>query len=170
MTSNTASLFRPVLRGVFSLILGSFSALLLLFLVPPVIAAQSEPLMTPGVRQDTLSQTVCVSGYTHRMRAASAWLRHLKLYLLHERGETVADAHRYQLDHAMPLILGGSSIEPGNYRLQPIGEAMAKDRVERHLGCLVCSGQVSLEQAREAIANDWRAAGEAYSTVRCRRQ
>jgi cytochrome c-type biogenesis protein CcmH/NrfF len=44
-----------------------------------------------------------------------------------------------------------------------------KDRIERKLCCLVCSGQVPLGDAQEAIARDWRAAYHQYARIKCRR-
>jgi len=53
--------------------------------------------------------------------------------LLRERGLTEADKSRFELDHIIPLVLGGSLDDPRN---------------------------LQLEQARERIWRDWRAAEE----------
>jgi hypothetical protein len=135
----------------------------------PFNALSAEPKTDPAVTQATLSGTVCVPGFTKHTRAPSGWLRRLKIRMLGERGEPPSAGRRYQLDHVMPLALGGAVKDPENYALQPAGEAAAKDAIERHLGCLVCAGLVPLETARAAIASDWRAAATQYRGIRCHR-
>ena len=69
----------------------------------------------------------------------------------------------------MPLALGGNPHALDNLQLQPWPEARRKDRIEVKLQCLVCSGQVSLKEARTAIATDWQAAYRRYASVPCHR-
>lgn len=140
-----------------------------LFLAP-LTAVLAAPVADPAVTQETVSGTVCVARHTRRIRPSSAWLRNLKLRLLGERGEPPSAAHRYQLDHVMPLVLGGAAKDTANYALQPMGDALEKDRLERHLGCLVCSGAVPLDEARAAFTGDWRSAAARYHRLHCHRR
>lgn len=133
-------------------------------------SAASAQALNPDVTAETIGETVCVRGYTRTVRPGSAWLRRLKISLLAAMGEPAEAAHRYQLDHMMPLVLGGAAREVENYRLQPWGEAQYKDRLERKLGCLVCSGKVPLAEARRMMADDWRAAYHATALIKCRRE
>jgi hypothetical protein len=69
----------------------------------------------------------------------------------------------YEIDHLIPLCLGGSddssNLWPEPRRsIEPKWNAEAKDRLERLLCDMVCSGQLDLATAQEAIAKDWIAA------------
>ena len=51
----------------------------------------------------------------------------------------------YELDHIVPLALGGHPWKPRTSKLQPwegTNGAKREDRIEVKLQCLVCSGQV----------------------------
>ena len=80
--------------------------------------------------------------------------------------EVAAD---YELDHIVPLALGGHPTDIANLQMQPWAEAKRKDRIEVKLQCLVCTGQVSLDDARREIVADWDAAYHKYAVVTCLR-
>jgi hypothetical protein len=65
----------------------------------------------------------------------------------------------YELDHLVPLCLGGSNdaanLWPQAYEPRP--GAREKDRVERYLHARVCSGAMELVEAQRLVAADWRA-------------
>jgi len=73
----------------------------------------------------------------------------------------------YEIDHLIPLCLGGSD-DPSNLwpqprrSIEPQWNAEAKDRLERLLCDMVCDGQVDLARAQAAIAKDWIAAYHKY--------
>jgi hypothetical protein len=73
----------------------------------------------------------------------------------------------YQIDHLIPLCLGGSD-DPSNLWPQPKRSiedkwnADAKDRLERLMCRMVCDGQIDIAAAQEAFATDWIAAYHAY--------
>ena len=74
----------------------------------------------------------------------------------------------YELDHRIPLALGGHPRNLANPALQPRdGEnsAKTKDRLGRKLLTLVCADKVSLETARRNIYQDWQAAFRKYVGV-----
>jgi hypothetical protein len=75
-------------------------------------------------------------------------------------GEPIERRNRYELDHVVPLALGGDPIDRKNLALQPIDEAREKDAIETCLSSLVCQGRIALEDAQSAIWEDWRKAGE----------
>jgi hypothetical protein len=73
----------------------------------------------------------------------------------------------YEIDHLIPLCLGGSddfsNLWPEPRRtIEPTWNAEAKDRLERFLCDMVCAGQLDLGTAQEAIAKDWIAAYHKY--------
>ena len=137
--------------------------------VESAVAPLRDPPSDPAVTPRTLTATVCVPGYTRRVRASSRWLRALKLERLAAIGLGPEHARDYQLDHRLPLILGGAPDDAANLELQPVVEAQRKDRIERKLGCFVCAGQMSLDEARLWITGDWREAYHAWAPVKCRR-
>jgi len=136
-------------------------------------SAQAEPslrpALNPAVTQETIASTICVPGWTKTVRAGSGHARRLKMRLLGVIGREEADRAGYQLDHVVPLTLGGDPHAEANTMLQPIAAAYRKDRLERKLGCLVCTGQLSLDDAQRAIAHDWGAAYHTYASLKCRR-
>jgi hypothetical protein len=75
-------------------------------------------------------------------------------------GEPIENRNQYELDHIIPLALGGAVIDRRNLALEPISEARQKDAIEACLSSLVCQGKIELEDAQSAIWEDWRKAGE----------
>jgi hypothetical protein len=73
----------------------------------------------------------------------------------------------YEIDHLIPLCLGGSD-DPSNLWPQPrrsieeTWNAEAKDRLQRLMCRMVCGGQIDVAAAQEAFATDWIAAYHAY--------
>lgn len=125
--------------------------------------------LAPEVTQETVSATICVRGYAKTVRPSFWASQRIKMRLLRERGETWISAPIYQLDHIVPLCLGGHPTDPANLQLQPWAEAYRKDRLEAKACCLVCTGQVSLQEAQGAIMADWQAAYHTYAKIKCRR-
>ncbi len=73
----------------------------------------------------------------------------------------------YEIDHLIPLCLGGgddpSNLWPQPRRgIEPKWNAEAKDRLERFICDMVCAGQLDIGTAQEAFAKDWIAAYHKY--------
>jgi hypothetical protein len=132
-------------------------------------AAVASPSLNPDVTPQTIASTICVSGYTAIVRPAVVYTNGVKLKLLRSTGQDATAASQYELDHIIPLALGGHPRALDNLQLQPWPEARRKDRIEVKLQCLACSGQVGLGEAQTAIATDWEAAYHHYSSVPCHR-
>jgi cytochrome c-type biogenesis protein CcmH/NrfF len=132
-------------------------------------AAAASPSLNPDVRQDTIASTICSPGYTSLVRPASVYTNGVKLKLVRNAGQDEAAMADYELDHIVPLALGGHPRALDNLQLQPWSEARRKDRIEVKLQCLVCAGQITLPDAQTAIATDWEAAYHAYASVPCHR-
>ena len=118
-------------------------------------------MLNPDVRPDTIDQTICVPGYSSSVRPSTTYTNGVKTKLLRKSGTDAANASEYELDHVIPLAVGGHPRNPKNLTLQPWdGEdgAKKKDRLERRLQQLVCSKLVGLREAQAAIWTDWRAA------------
>jgi hypothetical protein len=73
----------------------------------------------------------------------------------------------YEIDHLIPLCLGGSD-DPSNLWPQPrrtiedAWNAEAKDRLERRICDMVCDGEIDIATAQQAFATDWIAAYQKY--------
>src|ERR1035437_2092492 len=80
----------------------------------------------------------------------------------------------YEIDHLIPLCLGGSD-DPSNLWPQPrrsiekTWNAEAKDRLERLMCNMVCDGQIDIATAQQAFATDWIAAYQTYYEGRKKR-
>jgi hypothetical protein len=125
--------------------------------------------LNPDVNQDTLQSTICLPGYTAQVRPSTTYTKGVKRKLLREQGMDESLASEYELDHIIPLAVGGHPRSLNNLMLQPWPAAKRKDRLEKKLQCLVCSGQVPLEEAQHAIYEDWQAAYHRYAKVKCHR-
>ena len=78
-------------------------------------------------------------------------------------GEAMAD---YELDHLIPISLGGARLDRRDLWLQPRrGQANAGDKnvLAYVLWRLVCEHRVSLATAQAAIRHDWTQAYQTYA-------
>ena len=125
------------------------------------------------VTQRSIGQTICVSGYTRTVRPSTSYTIGVKLKLLREAGLDENQRSKFELDHIIPLALGGHPRNLNNLMLQrwegPTG-AKKKDRLEVKLQCLVCTGQVELSEAQQSIYTDWTKAYHDFALVKCHRK
>jgi hypothetical protein len=126
----------------------------------PAIAEEAKVAVNPAVTQTTIGDTICSTGWTRTVRPHVGEMKRIKAEMLAAIGEPIEYRNRYELDHVIPLALGGDPIDRRNLALQPIDEAREKDAVEVCLSSLVCQGKIGLEDAQSAILEDWRKAGE----------
>lgn len=123
---------------------------------------------TPGsidlkVAQANIDQTICVSGYTKTVRPPVSYTASLKLKLM-KLYQDLDSPQNYELDHLIPLELGGNPTDPKNLWPQayaPTPAAHEKDKVENYLHDQVCAKQLSLIQAQQEIATNWLAVYQA---------
>ncbi len=134
----------------------------------PARSALPNPRLTPGalnpsVRQADIFRTICVRGWTRRVRPPERYTERLKRRQIREYGYRDRRLRDYEEDHLIPLELGGSPASPENLWPEPhhVSDgwgSYAKDRLENRLNHLVCRGRLSLASAREMIAANWVAA------------
>jgi hypothetical protein len=131
----------------------------LLFLAPVILAQQQTPILpdpklTPGDTFEVTAQDVCVPGYAKKVRAVPAWL---KRQAYAEYGITQYKTGDYEVDHLIPLSLGGSNsirnLWPQSTKTSP-WNSYVKDALERKLHKLLCAGQLDLKTAQREIASD----------------
>jgi len=116
--------------------------------------------INPDVTQQTIETTICVRGWTRLVRPPESYTEPLKREQIAEYGYQDRRLRDYEEDHLIPLELGGAPTDPRNLWPQPHeapGDwgSYAKDRLESRLNGLVCSGALTLDTARTAIATNW---------------
>jgi len=145
---------------------------LFLLFIQPAFATLAIDALNPSVTQSTIQQTICVAGYTATVRPPSSYTNVVKKSLLVLAGIPLSAIHDYELDHIIPLAIGGHPSNSRNLMLQPWeGEngAHRKDRLEVKLQCLVCTGQLTLSQAQTEIADNWQSAYHRHALTKCHR-
>jgi hypothetical protein len=124
-----------------------------------------NPTLTPGatnpdVTQDTIDVTICLRGWTKTVRPPISYTNPLKRRLIAAYGYTATDPRLYELDHFIPLELGGHPTDPKNLWPEPWADpwgAKTKDQfAENTLHADVCAGRLSLIDAQKQIQQDWR--------------
>ncbi|MFA5188703.1 MAG: HNH endonuclease signature motif containing protein [Patescibacteria group bacterium] len=113
-----------------------------------------DPVCTPGAIFQVTEEDICVKGYTKKVRNVTAKTKNL---VFQEYGITTHAKGEYEVDHFIPLELGGSNDlknlwpEPA----EPRPGFHEKDRVENYLHRQVCTGQMTLAEAQKQIQTNW---------------
>lgn len=123
------------------------------------VAADIMPV-NDSVTQQTIKETICTHGWTKTVRPPVTVTNEIKQSKLKARGEPSTNDRLYELDHIIPLELGGSPADIRNLQLQLWPEAHQKDMTENCLKETVCRGALSLDEARRHIWEDWHEARE----------
>jgi hypothetical protein len=120
--------------------------------------AKPNPRLTPGaVFPGVTAAQVCVPGYASSVRDVPDTE---KAAVYAEYGTAHHTPGQYEIDHLIPLELGGSN-EITNLWPQPavpVPGYHQKYVLENLLHDLVCAGAVSLQVAQRAIVTDWLSA------------
>jgi hypothetical protein len=115
--------------------------------------ALPDSVCTPGAIGTTDRATICGQSTRERRRVTEEDKREA----FEAYGVPLADRSYYEIDHLVPLELGGSN-RASNLWPEPEGVLLGyrqKDRVENYLHREVCAGRMTLESAQRAIATDW---------------
>jgi hypothetical protein len=120
-------------------------------LYPP---PQTPGALDPQVTEANIQQTICVPGYTRTVRPPVRITNKIKRELMQEYG-LAGSPSDYELDHIVPLELGGCGDCLTNLWMEPLDDARKKDRVENYLRREVCQNRIRLEQAQKQIIDDW---------------
>ena len=116
--------------------------------------------------QAKIASTICAFGWTKTVRPPASYTGALKRQQMVSYGLT-GPASAYEEDHLIPLELGGDGYAPGNLWPEPYAGtgARAKDQLENRLHELVCTGQLGLRAAQQAIAANWYLAYQQYGVA-----
>lgn len=128
-------------------------------------------VLTPGAARLGLTvEQICVTKWSRDLRHVTAAMKAETFrrygYSGNDDRRCIPDerGRRCEIDHLVPRELGGADIL-SNLWPEPYGgrwNATIKDRLENRLHKLVCSGELDLEKAQRAIAEDWIAAYRRY--------
>jgi hypothetical protein len=99
--------------------------------------------------------TICVSGYTTKVRPSSDYTNKLKIEQIIDYGYVDTNLKDYEEDHLISLELGGSPTDPTNLWPEPGASPNAKDKIENLCHKKVCSGELSLAEAQKQISINW---------------
>lgn len=121
--------------------------------------ALPDPALTPGAVLDVALDRLCAPNYVRSQHPTSRALK-LAIYAAYR---IAPDSGRYEIDHLIPLALGGADIA-SNLWPQRYGDGSAaeKDRLEKFLHREVCAGKIPLRVAQAEIAKDWRTTYRKY--------
>ena len=120
-----------------------------------LIAAGPPPgAVNPDVTQANIGRTICVHGWTTSIRPPVSYTNRVKREMLGLAPSV--DMRAYELDHFIPLELGGHPTDKRNLWPQPWNGtcgAHRKDVVENDLHRKVCSHMMTLADAQVAVRN-----------------
>jgi hypothetical protein len=110
---------------------------------------------TPGaIFSDKSFMQICTPGYSKTVRNVPT---QLKREVYREYGITHWDPGEHEVDHLIPLSIGGSN-DIANLWPEPADPRPGfheKDKVENYLHKQVCSGKMTLQDAQKKIADNW---------------
>jgi hypothetical protein len=129
-----------------------------------------NPQLTPGainpdVMQGNIHSTICVANWTKKIRPPASYTNKLKQEQIAQYGYADKNVRDYEEDHFISLEIGGNPTDPKNLWPEPYaGEwgARKKDQLEDTLHRLVCSGAMTVDDARTAITSNWITAYQKY--------
>jgi hypothetical protein len=127
--------------------------------------------LTPGatdrrVTQANIDDTICTADWVEDNRLPPSYTTPTKTKQIAAYGYSTYAIENFDLDHLVPLELGGdpSAIEnlwpqpweEREERLVPVGWGVeTKNALERKLHNAVCAGEMPLADAQKAVAGDW---------------
>ena len=124
-------------------------------LAAPAIAVAQLPnnYKTPGAVTKAKMDQVCKADYASAAKPIAGWQKNEAL----ERYGVRADGFTGELDHLVPVSLGGSN-DPDNlwpFHASGSFNLAAKQALAAKLHELVCAGKISLKDAQDAFRKDW---------------
>lgn len=125
-----------------------------IFLLAAVVYAMPQHSLTPGViRHDISKAQICATKWGRDVRHVTEKMKRdvCAAYSI----KSGCPGPKWEIDHLVSRELGGAD-DVKNLWPQPIKQARIKDVVETRLHREVCSGTMSLKDAQDGIAKDWR--------------
>lgn len=126
-------------------------------------AACTPGTTNPKVTQANIYSTICVSGYTTKIRPSVSYTEKLKKQQIKSYGYADTKLADYEEDHFIPLELGGNPTDTKNLWPEPHtvtggNGSFTKDKLENSLHISVCKGKITLQAAQKQIITSWDSA------------
>lgn len=118
----------------------------------------TSEMLNKDVTQENIHDTICRKRYSKTIRPPTYYTNKIKLVFLQNYDIPSEDAELYELDHIVPLVLGGHPRVLVNLMLQPYQGALGarqKDRLELKLLDMVCKNEIDLAIAQREIGTNW---------------
>ncbi len=134
---------------------------------PDPLPSCTNGVFNPQVTQATIGQTICKTGWTSTIRPPAAVTAKIKTERLIAYGDPPRPQD-YELDHFIPLEMGGDPIARGNLWPEPYAipdGAHVKDQVENAGKAAICAGRLSLTAAQTALEADWKTFGRSLGVT-----
>lgn len=113
-------------------------------------AVHLDRTLTPGDVATDDVRLICTPGHASAVRMPlSEWDR-VAPQVFATYGVDFGRHRSYELDHLVPLELGGSNA-PSNLWPEPLAEAKRKDQIENQLHRRVCAGELDIHTAQQAM-------------------
>lgn len=132
--------------------------------------AQDAGMLDERVTQQSVSETICRTGYADTVAPPFGELMAHKDRLLAERGIEADHGAAFAIDRRVPVVLGGSPNAPANLDLLPWAGLQGERRKARAAVMLkrcVCEGKLSLAEAQAAIVGNWSVVYSGFSQTSC---
>jgi hypothetical protein len=115
-----------------------------------------DPSLTPGAVRTTDVAAICATD----TRSLRHWSRERDDRILVEYGLPPGPHPTYEVDHLVPLCLGGADDDRNLWAqprrsIEPTWNAERKDELEARMCSLVCSGELDVGEAQRTISEDW---------------
>ena len=128
------------------------------FVLTFLALSASAQAVDPAITQQNIQNTICIPGYSESVRPPLVVSNRIKYQLLRGHGLLRSDAPLYELDHIIPISLGGAPLDVFNMQIQlwegPRG-AHRKDILEAEYHWQVCNLQMTLSAAQLYFAHNW---------------
>lgn len=111
--------------------------------------------LNPDVTQATIGQTICVPGWSDRVRPPTSYTTPLKRRQMVMYGVTGRPLADYREDHLIAQGLGGALTDPANLWPQPVAPSRVKDQDANRLRREVCAGRLPLADAQRQLVHRW---------------
>ncbi|MCU1346121.1 MAG: hypothetical protein JWL70_2387 [Acidimicrobiia bacterium] len=119
-------------------------------------------VVDPAVTQTNIHTTICIAGYTKKVRPSVGYTNGLKRQQMAAYGDTGPLAS-FEEDHRVPLEVGGAGSDARNLWPEPITSAHTKDTLENYVHAKICSGAMTLAAGQAVFLGDFVAWGKAHS-------
>jgi hypothetical protein len=125
-----------------------------------------DPTLTPGAVRTTDVALICSAG-TRELRH---WSRERDDFILREYGLPPGPHPQYEIDHLVPLGLGGADDDANLWpeprrSIEPTWNAEARDRLELRLRELVCGSQLDVRLRRRSPRTGRKRTGNSFTSA-----